>query len=73
MNSPLATSMAPGIAPYEPGAKTVHTSTSLDVLHQKMQRTFEQAERYGRAASRSPVHAPASFAWQHSLDFFSSW
>jgi hypothetical protein len=43
MNSRLATSMAPGIAPYEPGAKTVHTSTSLDLLHQKMQRTFEQA------------------------------
>jgi 3-isopropylmalate dehydrogenase len=31
----------------EPGAKTVSTSTFLDILHQEMQRTFEHAEKYG--------------------------
>lgn len=31
----------------EPGAKTVGTSTFLEVLHQEMQRTFEHAEKYG--------------------------
>ena len=31
----------------EPGAKTVGTSTFLEVLHQEMQRTFEHAKKYG--------------------------
>ena len=31
----------------ELGAKTVGTSTFLEILHQEMQRTFEHAEKYG--------------------------
>jgi 3-isopropylmalate dehydrogenase len=31
----------------EAGTKTVSTSTFLDILHQGMQRTFKNAEKYG--------------------------
>ena len=31
----------------EPGAKTVPSSTFVEILHQEMQRTFEHAEKYG--------------------------